>query len=100
MKTTYQAGKWLSICDVCGLKHYNTDLQKDWRGLMVCLKDYESRHPQDLIRVRGDNPAVAWVRPEPEDEFIYPIQCTLEGNQGLAGVGVAGCMIAGFRTPY
>lgn len=70
MKTTYQSGKWLAICDVCGMRAFNTDLQKDWRGLMVCSKDFESRHPQDLIRVRGDSQTVAWVRPEPVDVFI------------------------------
>src|SRR3990167_4541063 len=71
MKTTYIPGRWLAICDVCALRHYNTDLRKDWRGLMVCQQDFESRHPQDFLRVRADNPAVPWTRPESLDSFRH-----------------------------
>ena len=62
MKTTYISGKWLAICDVCGLRFYNTDLKKDWRNLYVCHKDFEQRHPQDFVKGVPDNPAVDWSR--------------------------------------
>ena len=75
MKTTYVPGKWLAICDVCGFRYYNDELKKDWRGLMVCTKDYEPRHPQDFLKVRGDRQSVPWVRPEATDIFI-PINFT------------------------
>lgn len=63
---------------------------------MVCSKDYETRHPQDFIRVRGNNTAVPWVRPEAADVFV-PVTyiCTTEGRTAIAGVAVAGCAIAG-----
>ena len=100
MKTTYIAGKYLAICDVCGLRHYNTELRKDWRGLMVCSKDYETRHPQDFLRVRGDNPAVPWARPEAPNQFIPTTYiCTPEGSTAITGIAVAGCSIAGNSNP-
>jgi hypothetical protein len=37
---------------------------------MVCSKDFETRHPQDLLRVRVDDPSVPWTRPEPTEIFI------------------------------
>lgn len=96
MKTTYSPGKWLAICDVCGFRFYNDQLRKDWRNLMVCEHDWESRHPQDLIRVPRENIAVAWARPESVDQFIPVVYiCTTEGRRAIAGIGVAGCAIAG-----
>ena len=96
MKTTYVPGRWIAICDVCGLRHYNTELRKDWRGLMVCAADFESRHPQDFIRISADNPAVPWARPEAPDEFI-PVTyiCTPEGSTAITGQAVVGCSLLG-----
>lgn len=100
MKTTYVPGKWLAICDVCGFKFYNTELQKNWQGLMVCHKDYESRHMQDLIKVSANEKPIPWVRPEEVPVYLETYACTLEGIQGIAGIGVAGCMRAAFISPY
>ena len=93
MKTTLQLGKWLTICDCCGFMFYNTDLRKDWRGLMVCEQDYESRHPQDLLRVRPDSPAVPWTRPEAPDVFLYT--CGLNTRLSSVGFGTVGCATIG-----
>lgn len=67
---------------------------------MVDAGCFETRHPQDFLRVPPDNPAVPWTRPESADVFLDPVACTLEGTQGVAGIGIAGCMRAGFVTPY
>lgn len=61
---------------------------------MVCKQDYELRNPQDLIRVRGDQPAVPWARPEPDDVFVAPA-CFLWDQTAYSGLGSAGCMQAG-----
>jgi hypothetical protein len=92
MKTTVKLGKWLAICDRCGFRFYNDELRKDWQGLMVDSACFETRHPQDLIRVRHDNPAVAWVRPEPEDLF-GPDACTIIGLSAIPGFAIPGCSI-------
>lgn len=87
-------GDWNAICDVCGLKFKAGELKKDWRGLMVCTSDFELRHPQDFLRVKGDKPAVPWARPETELE-TGPA-CWLWDQSAYAGLGTAGCMQAGY----
>jgi hypothetical protein len=70
MKPTYKPGSWNAICDVCGFQHKAEELQKRWDGLMVCKEDFETRHPQTLLRVPTDNPSLPWSRPEPPDTYI------------------------------
>lgn len=94
MKTTHIPGKWIAICDVCGLRFYNTELKKDWRDLMVCAEDFELRHPQDFLKVRPDHQNVPWVRPEGMDVFLHDA-CTITGLSSIANLAVAGCSIAG-----
>jgi hypothetical protein len=65
-------GDYNAICDVCGFKFKASELRRRWDGMMVCLLDYEERHPQDLIKIRPDRQAVPWSRPEPTDTFVTP----------------------------
>lgn len=69
---SYRAGDHYVICDVCGFKYHSTETRMRWDGLRVCLKDYESRHPQDFVRGRRDRQAVRNARPEMRDQFITP----------------------------
>lgn len=69
-RSTYDKGKWLSICDECGKKVKSSELKKRWDGLMVCPKDWEPRQPQDFIRAKVDIQATPWNRPESSDTFI------------------------------
>lgn len=89
MKTTFVSGRWLSICDVCGFRFYNTELKKDWRGLMVDASCFETRHPQDFLRVPTDNPAVPWTRPETPDAFIHV--CFVWERTSYADLATADC---------
>lgn len=70
MRNHLELGAWNVICDRCGFKHKNYQLQKEWTGLMVCGKCFEPRHPQDFLRLRPDTGNVPWTRPEQEDVFI------------------------------
>lgn len=88
-------GNWNAICDVCGLKFKGSDLKKDWRGLMVCSKDYEVRHPQDFLRVRADDPSIPWARPEAEDVFKYV--CYIWGRSAYADLAEADCAQADYQ---
>jgi hypothetical protein len=90
-------GQWNAICDVCGFKKKSGDVRKRWDGLMVCKKDWETRHPQDLIRMKPERVAPPWVRPEAPDEYV-PV-CTIITSSGFAGLGAAGCMQAGKSVP-
>ena len=86
-------GAWKATCDVCGFEFYSDEVKKRWDGLIVCEKDFETRHPQDFVRAIPDRQTTPWSRPEQPDVFI-PV-CTLGGSSGYAGLAVAGCAIAG-----
>lgn len=59
---------------------------------MVCHPCYETRHPQDFLRVRGDTEVPPWVRPEGDDVFITV--CYLWERSAYADLGTADCMLA------
>lgn len=67
---TLKLGDWNAVCDVCGFEFKASQLRKRWDGQMVCSKDFETRHPQDLIRTIREHGGVAWARPEPTETFV------------------------------
>lgn len=72
----YIAGDWWAICDVCGQKHKAQSMKHRWDGFMVCVDDFEQRHPQDFLKAKIDKIVVPWTRPRTTDTFIivdYPI---------------------------
>lgn len=89
-------GKWIAICDRCGLRYLSSELQKDWQGLMVCKNDYEARHPADLIRVPSETAIPSWTRPEAEDEFIDI--CYLWERSSYSDLATADCSLADNTT--
>jgi hypothetical protein len=93
MGNFFKSGSWNFICDVCGFKKKIEEGRKRWDGLLVCEEDWETDHPQKYLRVRESGLSVPIIRDEPEDNFI--LVCTVITNQGIAGLGVAGCMVAG-----
>ena len=64
MISRYKKGDWLALCDMCGQRYYASKLRQRWDGLMVCNKDWETRHPQEFVRAKEDNQTVPWTRPE------------------------------------
>lgn len=74
----YKPGDAWAICDSCGYRFYKSDLRKDWRGFMVCSKDYEPRHPQDNVKVYPDKITVEDARPQVADVFLAPGDVTPE----------------------
>lgn len=89
-------GDWNACCDLCGFKFKASALRKDWQNLMLCEACWSPRHPQDFLRVRGDNPAVPWTRPESDDTFVS--LCFIWGVSAYANLAEAGCAQAG-NTP-
>jgi hypothetical protein len=92
MQNYLQWGSWNTICDSCGLKFKSEELRRRWDGLMVCSKDYEQRHPQDLIRSKAERSTVAYARPEAEDTFLHI--CYIWERAAYADLGTADCMEA------
>lgn len=65
----WKAGKWKAYCDICGSEFYNDQLKEDFRGLMVCNKDFELRNPQDFVRTKPERITPPWTRPRDGAEF-------------------------------
>ena len=101
-----RVGTWRVVCDVCGFRFLNTEVRKRWDGLIVCDRDFETKHPQLMLRVPKENITPPFIRPEPADVFIEV--CTEQGRTSVAGYAVAGCWVAGYvsratfggLTPY
>ena len=69
-QNTLVEGEWNVICDQCGFKFKSSDIRKRWDGLMVCVDDWEPRHPLDFIKGREDDPSVPYARPDATDSTI------------------------------
>lgn len=96
MRNYLKWGTWNTICDVCGQKYKSDQIRERWDGLMVCATDYETRHPQSLIKIRPESNNVTNPRPEPEDIFVTQTWCTFETRQPEAGLGTADCATIGY----
>ncbi len=59
-----------AVCDVCGFHFKQSELRKRWDGAMTCSKDNEPRHPQDLIKARGERNNVKDARVEPAYRYL------------------------------
>lgn len=95
----YVAGQWNAICDRCGFKFKSSELREDWQGLMVCSKDFETRHPQSLIKTTTESAFPSWTRPE-VDEVFLPV-CYVWTRSAYADLGTADCLVADSTSlPY
>ena len=92
-----ELGDWNAVCYECGRKRKASTLMRHWQGYYVCPEHWEPRQPQDFVRGIPDVQTPPWTQPMLQDHFNYV--CTLNGQCGLAGVGIAGCAIAGYISP-
>ena len=97
MRNWLKLGDYNAICDSCGRKYKASTMKKRWDGLFVCEHDYEMRHPQLSLRVRGDKMVVPIPRPDDYDPN-YTTVCYIWDSSCYAGLAQAGCMIAGRQT--
>ncbi len=93
MQPYLKIGDWNASCDVCGFRYKASQLLLRWDGARTCSRCYETRHPQDMIKVPKEAPPIPWTRPE-NDIFVGP-SCSYFTKLAVPGVGTAGCMIAG-----
>lgn len=92
----FEPGEWNVACYECGRKRKASYMKKHWQGYWVCPEHWEPRHPQDFVRAVKDDITTAYTQVQND---VFVIVCTWRGRQGVAGVGTAGCMIAGFVAP-
>ena len=98
-------GDWNLRCDSCGRKIKASQARKRWDGFWVCPEDWESRHILDYYHARKDQIGVPWTRDQQKSgNETFDVQspattgCTVYTVQSIAGVGVAGCAIAGLDS--
>jgi hypothetical protein len=96
-KNYFISGEWNVTCDVCSRKIKAGLAKQRWDGFIVCPDDYEQRHAQDFVKARQDKISVPFQRPLQTPAYFV---CTLESTKGIAGVGIAGCMVAGKLDIY
>lgn len=60
-------GDWVVWCQVCGRKYNGPDLRRRYDGLMVCDKDWETRHPQDGVPIIRTSEPPPYVTSPPYD---------------------------------
>ena len=88
-------GTWIVNCDVCGFRFPSNKLKKRWDGAMCCEKDWETRHPQTLIKIRGETAVPTYTRHNSAEEELV---CTIVTSSCYADLGVADCMKADNTT--
>lgn len=89
-------GDWNAACYECGRKRKASELKKHWRGYYVCPEHWEPRHPQDFVKPSTPEQPPTWTQPQVDDEATM---CTILGRNAIAGIGVAGCAVAGLVIP-
>jgi hypothetical protein len=94
MQNWLKLGDYNAICDSCGRKFKASTMLKRWDGLFVCKEDWEPKHPQLSLRAVSDKQEVPIPRPEPVTDTFVKV-CDIFSSQGLAGVSISGCAIAG-----
>lgn len=97
MRNWLDLGNYNAICDSCGRKYKASTMKKRWDGLFVCPDDYELRHPQLSLRVRGDKITVPIPRPDQEPATFLPY-CDLWTSSPMADFGTADCATVGGNT--
>jgi len=87
---------WKVTCHRCGIQYPSTEIQKEWTGLLVCGTCFETRHPQTLIKVRGEKAFPTFVS---KDSDITVGICNVATNSAFADLGTADCMQADKVNP-
>lgn len=67
----YKPGDPNFICDRCGFKYRQSEIRKEWSGLLVCEICWEPKHPQLSVRAIREKIAVKNARPRQTDKFDY-----------------------------
>lgn len=57
------------IDEIQGSKEKRSDCQINWKGQMVHRRNFEVRHPQDIVIVPIDDPSVQDPRPRQTDRY-------------------------------
>jgi hypothetical protein len=94
MKKTTWPGNYKFTCHVCGFWYPSGEIKRRWDGVYVCSKDWEPRHPQTLIKIRGERAFPDVVSKDASPDIMVHV-CDIRTISPYASMGTAGCMRAG-----
>ena len=98
MKKTRWPGNWKVTCHVCGMWYPSSEIKERWDGLLCCSKDWETRHPQTLIKISPETAVPDFVSKDATpDTFVFV--CGINGVSGFADMGTADCAQADKSIP-
>ena len=93
----YRPGSHWATCDRDGFQYRAEDLKETWDGLWVNDQDYETRHPQDFLRVRAERISVTQpIRHENTNNQVEPtFSSGGTVHSGVVGFAIVGEAVAG-----
>ncbi len=71
------------VCDICGFEYRRKEMRETWDGKTVCEKDFETRHPQELLRVPVDDTSPVGIHTGPESIEYVTVSAVDPGNNDL-----------------
>ena len=77
-KNNYVYADHNAICDRSGFKVKFSELRREWTGHYVRESQWESRHPQDLLKGKKDLPGVQVARPWPDSRTFLVDDITVD----------------------
>lgn len=84
MRTSgWKVGDYLVIDDGTGEKIYASQARKLWDGTIQRIDHYETRHPQEFLRVRPEAPPPKDIRPEVLASAHDPALLIFVGNTNI-----------------
>ena len=81
-KNYYVPGDYNVVCDVCSKKIKASEAKQRWDGFIVCPDDFETRQPQDFVKVKTDKITVPFQRPIPTLLFTEISYITIYVDEG------------------
>jgi hypothetical protein len=85
-KTWFKPGSWNVICERTGFKVKAGDIREEWTGARVDKRFWESRHPQEFLKLKPDIQSVPWSF-RPADQFT-DIPNLLVDPDGITADGI------------
>jgi len=93
----FKSGDHWCICDRCGFAFRQSEMRRQWDGLIVCSQDFETRNTQDFVRGRHEKIAASQpVRPVPP---IINTTATADYLGAVVDCAVAGAAIIDWSVP-
>ena len=68
--TYFLLGAWNCFCQRCNKKVKNSEITREWTGLLVCRACFTQRQSQDFVTGVPDQMAPPWAAPESPDVFV------------------------------